>query len=143
MKLTEARKIMLPIHKPEHLIKGQVLMYSTPLKELGEHKNITITGFKEKYMTCDRWMCQDRQGSWYRATIRSWRYNPDRVLVKFDGYPSDIHDEWIEIRDDKSARIRPLEANNGRTTREERRYVENLDEDEQLRLAMERSMNEM
>lgn len=143
MKLTETRKIMLPIHKPEHLIKGQVLMHSIPLKELGEQKNIVITGFKEKFMTGGRWMAQDRQGNWYRATIRRRMYNPDRVLVKFDGYPADNYDEWIEIRDDKSRRIRPLDANEGRTTREERLYVENLDEDEQLRLAMERSMNEM
>jgi hypothetical protein len=143
MMLTETRRIMLPIHKPEHLIKGQVLMHTIPLKELAEKKNIVITGFKEKYMTGGRWMVQDNQGSWYRATIRRRMYNPDRVLFKFDGYPSDNHDEWIELRDDKSKRIRPLDANEGRTTREERLYVENLDEEEQLRLVMERSMNEM
>jgi hypothetical protein len=143
MKLTETRKIVLPIHKPEHLIKGRVLMHTIPLKELAEKKNIVITGFKEKYMTGGRWMVQDNQGSWYRATIRRRMYNPDRVLVKFDGYPSDNHDEWIELRIDKSERIRLLDANEGRTTREERQYVENLDEDEQLRLVMERSMNDM
>lgn len=143
MKLTEARNIMLPIHNPEHLNKGQVLVHSIPLEELGNYKNITITGFKEKYMPGGRWMCQDRRGCWYRATIVSRRYNPDRVLVKFDEYPADKYDEWIEIRDGKYSKIRPLEANNGRTTREERIYVRNMSEDEQLRLVMERSIEEM
>jgi hypothetical protein len=143
MELTETRKIVLPIHKPEHLIKGRVLMYTISLKELAEQKNIVITGFKEKYMTGGRWMAQDNQDSWYRATIRRRMYNPDRVLVKFDNWRDDEHDEWIELRDDKSKRIRPLDANDGRTTSEESRYVENLDEDEQLRLVMERSMDEM
>jgi hypothetical protein len=141
MKLTETRKIMLPIHKPEHLIKGRVLMHTIPLKELAKKKNIVITGFSEKYRKGGRWMAMDNQGNWYRATIIEREYNPDAVLVKFDGYIADKHDEWIDL-DDELTMLRPLDANEGRTTREERQYVENLDEDEQLRLVMERSMNE-
>ena len=143
MTLTETRKIRLPIHKPEHLIKGQVLIHTIPLAELSNHENITITGFREKYTTGGRWMVQDFRGHWYRATIQRRVYNPDRILVKFDTYPSDNFDEWIEIRDNNSSRIRSLDANNGRTTREELQYVENLDEEEQLRLVMERSMDDM
>jgi hypothetical protein len=86
-------------------------------------------------------MAMDNQGNWYRATIIEREYNPNAVLVKFDGYNADIHDEWIDL-DDELTMLRPLDANEGRTTREERQYVENLDEDEQLRLVMERSMNE-
>jgi hypothetical protein len=143
MKLTETRKIMLPIHKPEHLIKGQVLMHTISREELAGHKNIVITGFKEKYMTGGRWMVLDYQQNWYRATIRRRLYNPDRILVKFNIYPADKYDEWVTITDNKSERIRPLTANDGRTTSEERRHMDNLTEDEQLRLIMERSMNEM
>lgn len=145
IELTETRKIMLYINKPEHLIKGQVFMYTIPLEELAGHTNIAITGFKQKYMTGGRWMVQDNQGSWCRATIHRRMYNPDRVLVKFYDYTciNHYHYEWIEIHDNNSKRIRPLDANEGRTTREERQYMENLDEDEQMRLVMDRSMDEM
>ena len=143
MTLVEERKIMLPIHKPEHLIRGNILFHSIPLEEMKGYSKMTVTGFKEKYMKGGRWMCQDIEGNWYRATIRERRYNPDRVLVKYDEYPSDTYDEWIEITNGESSpRIKPLEANNGRTTREERLYIENMSEEEQLRLVMARSMDE-
>lgn len=143
MKLSETRKIMIPIHKPEHLIKGRVLMHTIPIKAFVEQQNMIITGFKEKYMTGGRWMVMDRQGSWYRARITKRMYSPDRILVKFDQYPLDKYDEWVELIDGESKKIRPLEANGGRTTQEEVRHIQNMDEDEQLRLVMERSMNEM
>jgi hypothetical protein len=143
MELIETRTVMLPVHRPGHLIKENVLKYDIPLQEIGEYKNISITGFKDKYRTGERWMVQDKNNNWYRATIRRRKYNPDGVLVKFDGFPDDKHDEWINLQDHASKKIRPLDANGGRTTTEERRYVENMDGDQQMMRALERSMNDL
>jgi hypothetical protein len=143
VKLTETRKVVLPIHSPEHLIKGLVYVITISLKELMKQNNIVITGFKEKYMTGGRWMVRGIDGNWYRATILRRLYNPDRILIKFDTHPADKYDEWVSLRDNESERVRPLNANEGRTTREEREYTINLTEDEQLRLIMERSMDDM
>jgi hypothetical protein len=140
--LTEIHKITIPINKPEQLINGQTLVYTTPLKSFIDQKNMVITGFKEKYMTGDIWMIMDRQGSWYRAKITKRLYYPDRIHVKFDNHSSNNYEEWIELINGDSKKIRPLEANNGRTTQEEIIYTQNMNEDEQLRLVLERSMDE-
>jgi hypothetical protein len=142
MKLTETRKIMLPIHRPGNLTGGNVLMHTIPLKELAGYKDIVITGFKEKYMAGGRWMVEDCKREWYRATILERLYNPDRILATFDNHDT-RWDEWIEITNGESKRIRPLTAKYGRTTREELRYMDNLTDTERVRLIMERSMIEM
>lgn len=146
MKLTESRKIMIPIHKPENLIKGQILMHTIPMEILTLKEDITITGFDDKFKMHSKWMVMDMNHEWHPAEVGKRLYNPDRVLIVF---VNDKHAECITLNNGESERIRPLDIASMRYSFMENRYVQNrrediqnMDEDEQLRLIMEMSMDD-
>lgn len=129
----ESRRIEIPIHTPEHLIKKEINTTIIPLDALKDYNNITITGFKEKYMVGSRWAIKDSNNEWHNVIITKRKYNPDRIMVKFNEYPSDRFDKWIEL-DAEMDNIQPIRINVDA-------YEDEVD-DEQMRLVMERSINE-
>lgn len=132
---TESRCIEIPIHTPEHLINKKINNTIIPLDALKDYNNITITGFKEKYMIGSRWMIRDNNNLWDSVIIIKRRYNPDRILIKYNEFPSDRYDRWIEL-DPEVDNIRPINYINNNNDE----YDET--DEEQMRLVMERSINE-
>jgi hypothetical protein len=137
------KKITLPIYTPSDLIAGKIKMHTITLDELGVMDNIKVSGFRKKYAMGDRFMAKDRYNNWYRCFVDGIRRNPDMILVSYEFYPEPECSDWIILLDGCSDRIRSLDANEGRTTLEEHIYLENLDEEEQLRIILENSLNDL
>jgi hypothetical protein len=136
------QEIIIPIYEPKKLIQGNILLKSIPLNELINYNNIIIiNGYNEVYPVGSRWMTKNKDGKWYRSKICRRSYNPDKVLVRYDLYPTHIYDEWIKLEKGESDRIRSLDSNDERTTDEEYSYYETLNEEERYLFAIERSLD--
>ena len=136
--IAETRNINISICSLMDLINRDINICEVSVSGLSKCSSINITGIKETHMVGGRWLVEDRHGRWYKATITKRVYNPDMVLVKFDKWNLDRHDEWINL-DCSSSRIKPMDGN--LTSSEQHRLYLNMGDEELMRLVMERSMS--
>jgi hypothetical protein len=131
----------IPIHTSRNLIAGKISWFIITKKKLNSYSSIHITGFEDKYVVGSRWEVLDVDSKWYSAKVVKRSHVPSMVLFKFDISPDDHFDEWIELKNESSDRIRQIEQ--GRTYDQQTvERIESMSEDEQMRMALERSMDE-
>lgn len=147
--VSETCTVRLPVHRSSDLIDGKIYVHAIPNDKLKTYTNITVSGLTEKFEIGSKWSILDKQKSWYDAKIVSVKYGPYRVLFKFDKYPRDKYDEWVNIKEEASYRIRPRIAdrpNSGLSDMEMpesvHRRIGAVSEEELLKIVMERSMDE-
>jgi hypothetical protein len=134
IKTSQNTSIKIPIHRPKDLIEGKVDMFNISLDELNDQCDIIITGFSYNFRKDEQWMVQSLQGYWFRSTVIRSMFN--MVLFNFNEHPIDGYQEWINLNMGESERIKSLDTNVVDAG------LDGLDDDQILRIIMDRSMNE-
>jgi hypothetical protein len=135
--LRETSKIEIPIHTPEDLINCKLMNCDISVKDLKKWGLLKITGFDDEFAVEERCVVKDNDDRWRVGTILRRKYDPDRVNVQFDSGRSSVL-EWFMLEDGEK-RIKPVE-NRRVAARPELIIPENLDEDAQVRMAINMSL---
>ena len=127
----------ISINTPSNFISGNVHTHIISAEALATMRNITVTGFIEKYYKGSRWMIHNGD-DWVRGTVVVRTYNPDAIIVEYD---EATYSELFPIATNMPL-FRDIDERGGRNGAEELNHVEHMTEEQRVAYVLELSMDD-